>query len=60
MSLLYSESSIDVTANADELQAMQVKIDKLKAKADNARDALDALVESRLTVTWSTRRCCRT
>ena len=33
------------TASADELSAMQGKIDKLKAKADNARDALDALVE---------------
>ena len=33
------------TASADELSAMQGKIDKLKAKADNARDALDALIE---------------
>ena len=31
--------------SADELNAMQQKVDKLKAKADNARDALDALVE---------------
>ncbi|MED5388872.1 MAG: electron transport complex subunit RsxC, partial [Pseudomonadota bacterium] len=30
---------------ADELNAMQQKVDKLKGKADVARDALDALVE---------------
>ena len=41
----YERAERNETANADELQAMQVKIDKLKAKADNARDALDALVE---------------
>lgn len=29
----------------DEIAALQQKLDKLKAKADNARDALDALVE---------------
>ena len=41
----YERAERNETASADELQAMQVKIDKLKAKADNARDALDALVE---------------
>ena len=41
----YERAERNETASADELQAMQGKIDKLKAKADNARDALDALVE---------------
>ena len=41
----YERAERNETASADELNAMQVKIDKLKAKADNARDALDALVE---------------
>ena len=31
--------------SADELNAMQLKVDKLKNKADIARDALDALIE---------------